>query len=191
MHQTPEAASGEHSLSLASLLPHGRGSPYLGVVLKVGVRLPFPYSPHTDVCMQRHCFSPSLEAPNLDCAPSSAFLYSLNIQLPLPAPCPAPEGFPALSTPLGLFAGGRGTWDLPWSISLPSVLGCKEADISHLGSPCPSPKKGALLKDYTQRLRRPGFPAGMQKGAGPPGQAVCRIFSSHQSVLPQLPLKRL
>lgn len=139
--------------------------------------------------MQRHYFSTSLEARNLDCAPNSPFLCSLNTRLPLPAPCPAPAGSPALSAPSGLFAGGRGTWGLLWSVSLPSVLGCKEADISHPGSPHPSPKKGALLKDYTQRLGRPGFPGWHAEGAGPPGQAVCRLFSSQQSVLPQFPDK--
>lgn len=41
------------------------------------------------------------------------------------------------------------------------------------------PKRG-IIQDYTQRLRRPGSQASMQKGAGPPRQAVCRVFSGHQ-----------
>lgn len=68
---------------------------------------------------------------------------------------------------------------MPFLFLFPSVLGCREAGISSLGSPRPSPEKGALLKDCTQ-AQEARSPRQHAERSRPTQPAVCRIFSSRQ-----------
>lgn len=69
----------------------------------------------------------------------------------------------------GLFARGRGTQDIPWAAGRQVF-----PTWGHLG---PSPEKRVLKEKASGGQVSQTF---MRKGAGPPSQAVCRIFISHQ-----------
>lgn len=81
---------------------------------------------------------------------------------------------------------------MPWSVSLPKYPGAAGREVfSTWGHPSSPPEKGSFFKDHRQRLLGGGqlFQTSMQKRAGPPSPAVCGIFISHLSDLPQFPDK--
>lgn len=69
---------------------------------------------------------------------------------------------------------------MPWSVSLPRWPGLQRGKYSPLRvTPNPLPENGALLKDYTQRLRKARFPrSGCRKEQDPQPGRVQDLYQS-------------